>query len=255
MLRQTFATAGLLASLAVPALAAPDTYTVDKQHTEAAFQVRHILTKVRGTFRDVDGTISWDKANPAKSSVEFRLKTVSVDTGVAQRDNHLRSQDFFWAEKYPEIVFVSTKIVPKSATAFDVTGNLTIRGVSKVVTLPVTYVGEQKDPLRQHEGRIRDRHHDRSEGLRAGVEQGSRSRRSAGRRPGRDHGEPRGRQERRASVDELSRLGGGHDDAALGVPPPARRLPCQVRSADPAIQAVQRGVIRVACQNQSRRPR
>jgi len=146
MLRQTFATAGLLASLAVPALAAPDTYTVDKQHTEAAFQVRHILTKVRGTFRDVDGTITWDKANPAKSSVEFRLKTVSVDTGVAQRDNHLRSQDFFWAEKYPEIVFVSTKIVPKSATAFDVTGNLTIRGVSKVVTLPVTYVGEQKDP-------------------------------------------------------------------------------------------------------------
>jgi len=146
MLRNTLATVGLLASLAAPVLAAPDTYTIDKQHTEAAFQVRHILTKVRGTFRDVDGIISWDKGNPAKSSVEFRLKTVSIDTGVAQRDNHLRSQDFFWAEKYPEIVFVSTKIVPKGATEFEVTGNLTIRGVTKVITLPVTYLGEQKDP-------------------------------------------------------------------------------------------------------------
>ncbi len=146
MLRKTLATVGLLASLAAPVLAAPDTYTVDKQHTEAAFQVRHILTKVRGTFRDVDGIISWDKANPAKSSVEFRLKTVSIDTGVAQRDNHLRSQDFFWAEKYPEIVFVSTKIVPKGANQFEVTGNLTIRAVTKVITLPVTYLGEQKDP-------------------------------------------------------------------------------------------------------------
>jgi polyisoprenoid-binding protein YceI len=146
MLRKTLATVGLLAALATPVLGAPDTYTIDKQHTEAAFQVRHILTKVRGTFRDVDGIVSWDKANPAKSSVEFRLKTVSIDTGVAQRDSHLRSQDFFWAEKYPEIVFVSTKIVPRGATEFEVTGNLTIRGVTKVITLPVTYLGEQKDP-------------------------------------------------------------------------------------------------------------
>ena len=145
MLRNTLATVGLLASLAAPALAAPDTYTIDKQHTEAAFQVRHILTKVRGTFRDVDGIISWDKANPAKSSVEFRLKTVSVDTGVAQRDNHLRSQDFFWAEKYPEILFVSTRLCRKARPSSKSPGTLTIRGVTKVITLPVTYLGEQKD--------------------------------------------------------------------------------------------------------------
>jgi polyisoprenoid-binding protein YceI len=146
MLRTTLATVGLLASLAAPVLAAPDTYTMDKQHTEAAFQVRHILTKVRGTFRDVDGVISWDKANPEKSSVQFRLKTVSVDTGVAMRDNDLRSANFFWAEKYPEILFVSTKIVPKGTNQFEVTGTLTIRGVTKVITLPVTYLGEAKDP-------------------------------------------------------------------------------------------------------------
>jgi polyisoprenoid-binding protein YceI len=129
MLRNALVTAGLLGALATPALA--DTYTVDKQHTEAGFQVRHLLTKVRGTFRDVSGSIAWDKADPARSTVEFHLKTASVDTGVEQRDNHLRSQDFFWAEKYPEIAFVSTKVVAKSKDQFEVTGNLTIRGVTK----------------------------------------------------------------------------------------------------------------------------
>ena len=146
MLRHTLTTAALLGLLATPALAAPDTYTVDKQHTEAGFQVRHLLTKVRGTFRDVSGSIAWDKADPARSTVEFHLKTASVDTGVEQRDNHLRSQDFFWAEKYPEIAFVSTKVVAKSKDQFEVTGNLTIRGVTKQITLPVSYLGEQKDP-------------------------------------------------------------------------------------------------------------
>ncbi len=145
MLRNALVTAALLGALATPALA--DTYTVDKQHTEAAFQVRHLLTKVRGTFREVKGTINWDKQNPANSAVEFRLQTASVDTGVAQRDGHLKSQDFFWAEKYPEIAFVSTKIVQKAKDQFDVTGNLTIRGVTKQITLPVTFNGEVKDPF------------------------------------------------------------------------------------------------------------
>lgn len=147
MFRQTVTTAALVGALAAPAVAAGDTYTVDKDHTEAGFQVRHILTKVRGTFRDVSGRLDWDKAAPARSTVEFRLKTTSIDTGVEQRDNHLRSQDFFWAEKYPEISFVSTKVVAKAENQFDVTGNLTIRGVTRQITLPVTYLGEQKDPF------------------------------------------------------------------------------------------------------------
>ena len=138
----TFALAGTLAS---PAFA--DTYQVDKQHTEAAFQVRHIFTKVRGVFRDVDGTIAFDKADPTRSTVVFRLKTASVDTGVDQRDTHLRSQDFFWADRYPEITFTSRKIVAAGANAFEVTGDLTIRGVTRQITLPVTYLGEQKDPF------------------------------------------------------------------------------------------------------------
>jgi len=97
-------------------------------------------------FRDVDGTIRFDKANPANSNVVFRLKVASIDTGVDQRDNHLRGQDFFWAEKYPEISFTSSRVVAKGENAFDVTGDLTIRGVTRQVTLPVTFLGEQKDP-------------------------------------------------------------------------------------------------------------
>jgi polyisoprenoid-binding protein YceI len=145
MVRKALISIGLVTTLAAPAMAG-ETYTFDKQHTEAAFQVRHLFTKVRGTFRDFSGNVNWDKAKPENSTVEFRLKTASVDTGVEQRDTHLRSDEFFWAEKHPDIVFKSTKIVAKSATAFVVTGDLTIRGVTRSVTLPVTILGEQKDP-------------------------------------------------------------------------------------------------------------
>lgn len=145
MTKTLVSAAALALALASPAFA--DTYTVDKQHTEAAFQVRHMLTKVRGVFRDLDGTIDFDKASPEKSSVSFRIRATSVDTGVDQRDQHLRSQDFFWVEKYPEITFKSTKIAATGKNAFAVTGDLTIRGVTKQVTLPVTFLGEEKDPF------------------------------------------------------------------------------------------------------------
>jgi polyisoprenoid-binding protein YceI len=145
MTRTTLMTLGLTTALAVPA-AAGDTYTMDKAHTEAAFQVRHLLTKVRGVFRDLDGTIQFDEADPSRSTVAFHVKTASVDTGVAQRDNHLRSADFFWVEKYPEITFTSRRVIPKGGNLFDVIGDLTIRGVTHEVTLPVTYLGEEKDP-------------------------------------------------------------------------------------------------------------
>ena len=144
MTRSTLTAVAIAASVSAPAFA--DTYQVDKQHSEAAFQVRHLFTKVRGVFRDVDGTIRFDKSDPANSNVVFRLKVASIDTGVDQRDNHLRGQDFFWAEKYPEISFTSSRVVAKGENAFDVTGDLTIRGVTRQVTLPVTYLGEQKDP-------------------------------------------------------------------------------------------------------------
>jgi polyisoprenoid-binding protein YceI len=142
MLRKTLLTAGLTLALAAPVLA--DTYAIDKNHSEATFQVRHILTKVRGTFRDFGGTINFDKAKPENSSVEFRIKTGSIDTGVQKRDDHLRSPDFFDATTHPEIVFKSTKVVSKGNNTFDVTGDFTMHGVTKQITLPVTFLGEQK---------------------------------------------------------------------------------------------------------------
>lgn len=142
MLRTTVLSLGLSLSLAAPALA--DTYTIDKNHSEAAFQVRHILTKVRGTFRDFAGTITMDKAKPENSSVEFRIKAASIDTGVQKRDDHLRSPDFFDVATHPEIVFKSTKVVSKGNNTFDVTGDFTMHGVTKQITLPVTFLGEQK---------------------------------------------------------------------------------------------------------------
>jgi polyisoprenoid-binding protein YceI len=142
MFRKTVMTLGLMLALATPALA--DTYTIDRAHSEAAFQVRHILTKVRGTFRDFAGTINFDKAKPENSTVEFRIKATSVDTGIQKRDDHLRSPDFFDVATHPEIVFKSTKVVAKGGNKFDVTGDFTLHGVTKPITLPVTFLGEQK---------------------------------------------------------------------------------------------------------------
>jgi polyisoprenoid-binding protein YceI len=135
-------------SLTAAALyAAPETYVVDKPHSEADFSVRHMMSKVTGKFDDFSGTITLDRAKPATSSVEFTIKTASINTGTADRDKHLRSADFFDAEKNPEIRFKSVSIAPsKTKNVYDVTGDLTMHGVTKRVTLPVEFLGFQKDP-------------------------------------------------------------------------------------------------------------
>jgi polyisoprenoid-binding protein YceI len=101
---------------------------------------------VRGRFTDFDGTILADTSKPETSSVAFRIKTASIDTSVADRDKDLRSPNFFDVEKYPEITFKSTKIVPAGKDKYDVTGTLTMHGVSKEMTLPVVFLGAAKDP-------------------------------------------------------------------------------------------------------------
>ena len=140
----------LIITLAVAALAAPlfaDSYTIDKAHSEATFTVRHFVSKVSGKFDDFAGTVSGDLANAPAASVEFTIKTASVDTGVANRDNHLRSADFFDAANHPEITFRSVSIKPSGTkNLFNVMGNLTMRGVTKQVTLPVEFLGFAKDP-------------------------------------------------------------------------------------------------------------
>jgi polyisoprenoid-binding protein YceI len=135
--------AAALALAGSPALAA-DNFVVDKGHSEASFQVRHFVSKVRGRFTDFAGTIQVDRANPEKSSVEYAIKTASIDTANERRDGHLRSPDFFDAEKFPEITFKSTKVVAKGQDRYDVTGNFTLHGVTKEITVPVAFLGFAK---------------------------------------------------------------------------------------------------------------
>jgi polyisoprenoid-binding protein YceI len=144
-MRSIFTTVALVL-FAVSAFAA-DSFVVDKMHSEANFQVRHLVSRVSGKFDDFAGTISVDEKNPAVSSVEFTIKTPSIDTGVADRDKHLRSADFFDVDKYPDIKFKSTGIKPTShKNVYDVTGTFTMHGVTKTITLPVEFLGFIKDP-------------------------------------------------------------------------------------------------------------
>jgi polyisoprenoid-binding protein YceI len=136
----------VLASLALPALAAPLTYTIDPGHSEVSFQVRHLVSQVRGRFNEYQGTINMDPAKPEASSVEFRIKAASIDTSLPDRDKHLRGADFFDVEKYPEIVFKSSSVKATGKDTYAVTGTLSMRGVDKKVTLPVTFLGSARDP-------------------------------------------------------------------------------------------------------------
>jgi polyisoprenoid-binding protein YceI len=140
----------LASALALTLLAAlplaADTYTIDKSHSETTFQVRHLLTKLSGKFDDYSGTININKARPAASTVEFRIKAASINTGEADRDKHLRGADFFDADKFPEIVFKSTRVVAAGKDQYKVTGNLTMHGVTKTITIPVNVLGFAKDP-------------------------------------------------------------------------------------------------------------
>jgi polyisoprenoid-binding protein YceI len=136
----------LLSLLAVPVFAQTESWAVDKNHSTATFKIRHFTANVVGQFRDFDGAINIDRANPARSSVEFTIQATSIDTGSENRDKHLRSADFFDVEKFPAITFKSTSITPKSKDSFDVTGEFTMRGVTKRVTLPVTFLGFMKHP-------------------------------------------------------------------------------------------------------------
>ena len=122
--------------------AAPETFTFDKTHSEVGFNIRHIFSKVHGRFENYDGSIVFDEKNLAASSVQVTIADSSINTQNERRDNHLRSEDFFWVEKYPTLEFKSTKVVPgKDKDHFQVLGNLTMRGVTKPVTLEVEMLG------------------------------------------------------------------------------------------------------------------
>jgi polyisoprenoid-binding protein YceI len=120
-------------------------FEIDSKHSYIGFRVMHMgLAEVPGSFRDFSGTINFDGKDVTKSSVNFTAKVTSVDTGVAPRDNHLRTADFFEVDKYPDMTFKSTK-VEKKGDMWNVTGDFTLKGVSKQITIPFTLNGMIKD--------------------------------------------------------------------------------------------------------------
>jgi polyisoprenoid-binding protein YceI len=124
------------------------TWTLDPAHTRIGFVARHaMVTKVRGSFNEFEGTAVLDGANPANSHAEVTIKAASIDTRNAQRDEHLRSNDFLAMQEYPEITFTSTGARQVDDTTFELTGDLTIRGVTKSVTIPFSFEGAAKDPF------------------------------------------------------------------------------------------------------------
>jgi polyisoprenoid-binding protein YceI len=145
MKRNIFIITSLVLALAGSALAT-DSFSIDKSHSDVSFKVRHLVSNVTGRFGEFDGIIEVDFQNLNASSVQFSIDAASIDTDNEDRDKHLRSADFFDVEKYPEITFTSSKITKMDDNTFAVTGTFTMHGVSKTLTIPVTYLGEVKDP-------------------------------------------------------------------------------------------------------------
>jgi len=124
------------------------TWNLDTTHSGASFSVRHMMVStVRGSFSSLRGTLEYDPANPAAASVEVEIDASSIDTGVADRDNHLRSADFFDVEKYPHITFKSKKVELTGDDEARITGDLTIRDVTREVVIEAEYLGQTKSPF------------------------------------------------------------------------------------------------------------
>ena len=122
------------------------TFTIDQSHSDVEFQVRHLLSKVRGRFAGFAGTIEFDAERPEASVVRVTIQAASIDTNEPKRDAHLKSDDFFSVDTFPTLSFVSTAVTSKRDGQYVVEGDLTIRDVTKRILLPVTYLGAAKDP-------------------------------------------------------------------------------------------------------------
>ena len=132
-------------------MSAGTVWTIDPTHTNVEFAVRHLMiATVKGRFSDVKGTVNLDLANPSAASVEVTIAAPSIDTRNADRDAHLRSADFFDAERFPELRYVSRKVESLPDGTFRVVGDLTIRDVTREVPLHATLEGTGADPWGGH---------------------------------------------------------------------------------------------------------
>lgn len=132
---------GLAAGLLTPARAAVETYNIDPVHSAVGFSIRHFVAKVPGKFNKFSGAIKVDRADLTKSSVEATIDIASIDTANQRRDDHLRSADFFDATKFPQMKFKSKAWKKTGENTYDVTGDLSLKDVTKEVVLKVTALG------------------------------------------------------------------------------------------------------------------
>jgi polyisoprenoid-binding protein YceI len=143
-MRRVAVLTALVLAIALGTVSAQETFTIDTVHSNVSFRVRHLIAKTGGEFNAFSGSIVADFANLDASSVEFVIDASSIDTRNADRDAHLRSADFFDVETYPQITFKSSKITKVSDSTYAVAGTLTMRGVSKEVTLEVEHLGRME---------------------------------------------------------------------------------------------------------------
>ena len=148
MLKKTLAALAIGSAVLSANVMAAD-YVVDKegQHAFVDFKISHLgYSYITGTFKDIDGKFSFDAAKPEDSKIEFNVNTASVFTNHAERDKHIASADFLNASKFGKATFVSTSVKSTGANTADVTGDLTLLGVTKPVVVKATFLGEGKDP-------------------------------------------------------------------------------------------------------------
>ncbi len=149
MLKKTFAALAFGSVLLSAGQANAADYVIDKegQHAFVTFKISHLgYSWLYGSFKDFDGSFSFDAASPEASKVKVKLQTASLDSNHAERDKHLRSADFLNSSKYPEAVFESTAVKSTGDGTADITGNLSLNGVTKPVVIAATFIGEGKDP-------------------------------------------------------------------------------------------------------------
>lgn len=127
-------------------LAAPETYNIDNTHSFANWSLRHVVSKASGTFTDITGVINVDKQNLANSSVDAKINVLSVNSGYAKRDAHIKEKDYLDVANFAEMRFVSTQIEAKTPTEGVMTGNFTLHGVTKQISFPFKVLGFGLDP-------------------------------------------------------------------------------------------------------------
>ena len=136
-----------ITAMAADYVPAVDGATLDPPHTSTTFWIHHIVAPIAGRFNETAGQIVIPPASPEKGHVTFTVKTQSVDTGVAPRDTHLRTAEFLDTAAFPEMTFTSERIAPAGKDVYNVTGKLTIKDVSKTITIPVKYLGTKANPM------------------------------------------------------------------------------------------------------------